>query len=201
MEAQAPENDTFFIRAAMISGKLTSVIETAKRLSLAAKNAKAIAMRAGSQARGFQPLTDFINEIGVNTQNLARTINEESLYMSRCASARLHIQEAQRQFTATLNKDPENTEVISEIIARSELEMRQLNTKIENHLKVLRYQIDEIIKSVRAAGVISTSSRIEAINSKNHRTDLETVANTVDESANYINTVVRDCQHILSAGG
>ena len=195
-----PQQDDFFIKAAMISGKLTSVIETAKQLSLAAKNARAIAMRAGTQARGFKPITDFINDMGMNTQELVGAINKESLDMSRSASSLLQLQQAHARYLLVLEKIPDSgREKVKSIIHETEHDIKELTDKVNNHLYKLRNEIDEIIKSIKAAGIISTTSRIEAINSNEYRSGLETVASTVDEAAKHISAIVNECRHALMA--
>jgi hypothetical protein len=59
-----------FVAVASIAAELSAVMHVAKEISLAAANAKAIAFRAGEKAKGFQPITDFINELAKETIEL-----------------------------------------------------------------------------------------------------------------------------------
>jgi ODP family beta lactamase len=56
-----------------------AVMNVAKDISLAAANAKAIAFRAGEKAKGFQPITDFINELTKDAIQVVVIINQKAL--------------------------------------------------------------------------------------------------------------------------
>jgi len=71
-----------FIAVASITSELSAVVVIAKEISLAAANAKAIAFRAGDKAKGYQPITDFINELAKETINRVATINELAILLS-----------------------------------------------------------------------------------------------------------------------
>ena len=86
-----------FIAVASITSELSAVMVVAKEISLAAANAKAIAFRAGDKAKGFQPITDFINELAKETIELVTNINIYALVLYR-----LTVDEFQR--TAAYNK-------------------------------------------------------------------------------------------------
>jgi len=72
-----------FIAVASITSELSAVMVVAKEISLAAANAKAIAFRAGDKAKGFQPITDFINELAKETIELVTKINVHALLLYR----------------------------------------------------------------------------------------------------------------------
>ncbi|MDD5754268.1 MAG: chemotaxis protein, partial [Methylococcales bacterium] len=72
-----------FIAVASITSELSAVMVVAKEISLAAANAKAIAFRAGDKAKGFQPITDFINELAKETIELVTNINVYALLLYR----------------------------------------------------------------------------------------------------------------------
>ncbi len=70
-----------FVAIASIAADLSVIMEVAEEISLAAANAKAIAFRAGEKAKGFQPITDFINELAKNTITLVDEINQQALLL------------------------------------------------------------------------------------------------------------------------
>nr|WP_239649681.1 hypothetical protein [Methylocucumis oryzae] len=72
-----------FVAVASITSELSAVMVVAKEISLAAANAKAIAFRAGDKAKGFQPITDFINELAKETIELVTAINIYALSLYR----------------------------------------------------------------------------------------------------------------------
>jgi uncharacterized membrane-anchored protein len=73
-----------FIAVATITSELSAVVVIAKEISLAAANAKAIAFREGDKARDFQPITDFISDLGKEMieRVAAITVNEFRMAVS-----------------------------------------------------------------------------------------------------------------------
>ena len=71
-----------FLAVASVQAELFAVKRISRRISLSAKNAKAIAARAGSQALGFHSITDFIDDVAINTTQLVEKINAEALKLS-----------------------------------------------------------------------------------------------------------------------
>ncbi len=94
----ASQNKSQFVAVASIAAELSAVMEVAKEISLAAANAKAIAFRAGEKAKGFQPITDFINELAKDTIQLVNNINEHALKLYRLTVKQHRMTEACRRF-------------------------------------------------------------------------------------------------------
>ncbi len=68
-----------FVAVASIAAELSAVMNVAKDISLAAANAKAIAFRAGEKVKGFQPITDFINDLTKDAIQVVVIINQKAL--------------------------------------------------------------------------------------------------------------------------
>ena len=75
MNLKHDDNTNQFLAVASVQAELFAVTHISKRISLSAKNAKAIAARAGSQALGFHPITDFIDDVATNITMLVEKIN------------------------------------------------------------------------------------------------------------------------------
>ena len=87
----------FFVSVATVAAGLGQVRRIARELSLAAINAQVIALRAGSQAAGFRPITDFIDETAQATAKLVNGIESGTLTVSRSAVAERRAAEALRR--------------------------------------------------------------------------------------------------------
>ncbi len=193
------KQDQYFVPAATVVGKLRAVRKTAREISLAAKNAKAIAARAGTKADGFRPITDFIDELGRETRTLVESIEVTALKMSREAVQTHRAQDAYRRFCAAAalldRPDPAIDRLIAQCAATMETHRAAMLRTTEQLLELL----DSIRLQVRAARVISTRSRVEAIRAEEHGLSLNVVSETVETAADRIRDSVSDCVSCLRA--
>ena len=74
-----------FVALASIAAELHSVMQVAWGVSLAAKNAKVISAQSGDKGRGFQPITEFIDEISQQAMQGVKAINDEALHLTKIA--------------------------------------------------------------------------------------------------------------------
>jgi len=89
-----------FVVAAIVAADLFTVRTIAREIALGAKNAKVLAVRVGDRARGFQPLTAFIDDLASQTIGLADKVDRESLALSRVAVAEARTADSQGRFVA-----------------------------------------------------------------------------------------------------
>ena len=163
-------------------------------MSISVKNAKAIANRAGAKARGFSPITDFINDMSMETMRIVSKINQESVALSQVAIKELRAREAFCHFDNAL-KIAESSEFRSSMLEN----MKQLNDeKDERHSELLRYAkllgdlMDEIMKLMAVANVIVSNSRIEAVSADEYRANLEGIATDIENACNIIRQRVQE---------
>jgi len=78
--------DQAFVALAKISRELYLATSKAKEVSLIAKNARALAVRAGDKVLGFKAITDFIDDLATSTIQLAKEINKQALEISHMAA-------------------------------------------------------------------------------------------------------------------
>ncbi len=190
-----------FVGVASIAAQLSEVMAVAKEISLAAANAKAIAFRAGEKARGFQPITDFINDLAKETMAKVNGINRNALNLYGLTVNNHRAQYAYRQllkaerlavsapYHATLSLAREQAGQRSE---RSEIQFQQ-------YVGRLLDQLNEVKHPARAARVIAANSRIEASQSGEYLQSLQAVAESVDNAAQVIHDNVQYCCAALSA--
>ncbi len=189
----------FFASAATVAGSLISVMHIAKEISLAAKNAKAIAERAGEKANGFRPITDFIDEMGHETISLVKSINTKALEVSRIAVDELRANDAYQRFlTAKEYADKDAISSIQRLIDAASEELSEHGVALKKEKSKLVDLLIEIKTQMRASAVISTCSRVEATQAEEHETSLGVVAENVDTATSKIAMIVKDCDDLLN---
>ncbi|HBA65253.1 MAG TPA: chemotaxis protein [Methylococcaceae bacterium] len=189
-----------FVAVASIAAELSAVMEVAKEISLAAANAKAIAFRAGEKARGFQPITDFINELAKETITLVNAINEHALLLYRLTVNEYRTSTAFNKFQSA-TKMAEGAQYQSSLQASTEaVEQRMLECRkqFKRHVGQLLDQLQEVMHPARAARVIAANSRIEASQAGEYLLSLQAVAESVDRAAQIIHNNVQRCRSALN---
>jgi len=195
MDIQEPA----FVSSASVAAELATVSQIAKEMSISVKNAKAIANRAGAKARGFSPITDFIDEMSVETMKLVNRINAESVELSTIAISDLRNQESYEKFLeVTINS--QNSKYIGSLEASVS---RVRNRRYEGHVKLIKFSkmlqnlLDDIGQRMAVANVIVSNSRIEAVNAEEYRANLESIANDIEASCEVIRERVKVSQNRL----
>ncbi|WP_419612709.1 hypothetical protein [Thiolapillus sp.] len=194
------QNKTQFVAIASIAAELSAVMDVAREISLAAANAKAIAFRAGEKARGFQPITDFINELVKETIALVNEINAQAVDLYQLTVKEYRMTETYNSFQQVRN-------LVDGALYRQSLEashaaarQRMLETRRQFNLHVIRLldSLGEVMHPARAARVIAANSRIEASQAGEYLQSLQAVAESVDNAAKIIHDKVQRCRSALS---
>ena len=189
----------FFVSAATVAGNLVSVMHIAKEISLAAKNAKAIAERAGEKANGFRPITDYIDEIGYETMSLVNAINKEALEVSRIAVNELRAKEVYQKLLSAKEYIGEDVPVsVEKLIQEASERLSEHTIELEKDKARLIHLLEEIKNQMRASAVISTCSRVEATQAEEYETSLQVVSENVDAASKKITMIVNDCDDLLA---
>ncbi|MDD1622940.1 MAG: chemotaxis protein [Methylococcaceae bacterium] len=189
-----------FVAVASIAAELSAVMEVAKEISLAAANAKAIAFRAGEKARGFQPITDFINDLAKDTIALVNRINEHALQLYRVTVNEQRTTDACKRFetVALLAADAAYADSLTWPLQQAQLRMHDCRREFDTHVGTLLDQLTEVMHPARAARVIAANSRIEASQAGEYLQSLQAVAESVDHAAQIIHDKVHRCRSALS---
>jgi hypothetical protein len=189
-----------FVAVASIAAELSAVMEVAKEISLAAANAKAIAFRAGEKAKGFQPITDFINELAKETIALVNNINENALQLYRLTVKEYRISDACRRFekVAAISADALYAESMAQPLQRATQRRLLCQRQFAGHVAELLAQLADVMHPARAARVIAANSRIEASQAGEYLQSLQAVAESVDHAAQIIHDKVHKCRSALS---
>lgn len=188
-----------FVSSASMAAELELVAKVAKDMSISVKNAKAIANRAGAKARGFSPITDFIDEMSIDTMKLVSAINSESTALSRVAISELRTREAYTKFIQVKVKSNDTRHIASLNASIETLRVKQEQEQAEliKYAKKLKSLMDDISQKMAVANVIVSNSRIEAVNAEEYRSNLETIADDIDKSCETIRNRVNQSFHRL----
>ncbi len=189
-----------FVAVASIAAELSAVMEVAKEISLAAANAKAIAFRAGEKARGFQPITDFINDLAKETIELVNRINEHALQLYRVTVNEQRTTDACKRFEMVAARvgDAAYADSLAWPLQQSRARMLECRREFDIHVGTLLDQLAEVMHPARAARVIAANSRIEASQAGEYLQSLQAVAESVDHAAQIIHDKVHRCRSALS---
>ncbi len=189
-----------FVAVASIAAELSAVMDVAKEISLAAANAKAIAFRAGEKAKGFQPITDFINELAKETIALVETINEHALLLYQLTVNEHRMSNVHRQFklVSEMAVNAAYEESMHLPLEHAEQKMLQCKRDFKLNVAQLLDQLAEVMHPARAARVIAANSRIEASQAGEYLQSLQAVAESVDKAAQVIHDNVQRCRSALS---
>jgi hypothetical protein len=189
-----------FVAVASITSELTAVMVVAKEISLAAANAKAIAFRAGDKAKGFQPITDFINELAKETIELVTSINVHalSLYRLTVNEYRRTVAYNKFQLAAKLADNAVYAKSMQVPVNNAKLRMEECQRQFERDVGLLLGQLETVMRHARAARVIAANSRIEASQAGEYLQNLQAVAESVDKAAHTIHDNVQRCRMALS---
>jgi len=189
-----------FVAVASIAAELSAVMDVAKEISLAAANAKAIAFRAGEKAKGFQPITDFINELAKETIDLVETINEHALSLYQLTVNEHRMSDAYKKFelVSVLSKGAVYETSLEQPMVIAQQKMIDCRRRFKSNVTQLLDQLAEVMHPARAARVIAANSRIEASQAGEYLQSLQAVAESVDNAAQVIHDNVQRCRTALS---
>jgi len=189
-----------FVAVASIAAELSAVMGVAKEISLAAANAKAIAFRAGEKAKGFQPITDFINELAKDTIALVNDINEHALTLYQLTVNEYRMTYAHDKFeqVKVLAQGAAYSESLELPLTNSTQTMLECRRDFKMSVTQLLDQLAEVMHPARAARVIAANSRIEASQAGEYLQSLQAVAESVDNAAQVIHDNVQRCRTALS---
>lgn len=187
-----------FITAASVSAELHQAMIEARGLALTAKNARAVAVRAGSKTVGFRAITDFIEELASAIISQSRVINRHAEQLSTQAVTAWHSDNAQQHFEWVQGQQPEYLDSIKPRMLECKARVTSLNHELQLGLRTLIGQIDESHKHIRTANLIATSSHVEAATAGDFREQLEVIADNIRKTADRIATHLNRANALLN---
>ncbi len=187
--SQAPRPQIFVV-AAQVAAELHFVMKQARSLSLTAKNARVIAVRAGHQASGFNAITDFIETLSTTTISQAQAINQIAIRVSKLA-----VDYQRRKGVITRLQRVQKVASDAEFIASTQAPFTAVNATYQalrerfyKDLQQLQEVIVEAQLHMRSAKVIATSSKVEA----NQAGEFEAALMVIAENIETISETIKD---------
>lgn len=187
-----------FITAASISAELHQAMMEARGLALTAKNARALAVRAGSRTVGFRAITDFIEELASAIIQQSQAINNDAEHLSNQAVSAWRSDMANERFHWVRAQNSTHADSISGRILACEQRSGSLNQELQHGLRRLIDQLEESRKHIRTANLIATSSHVEASSAGDFRGQLEVIADNIRETAERIGGHLNRANALLS---
>tara|TARA_Y100000296_G_C5132936_1_gene236576 strand:+ start:520 stop:1128 length:609 start_codon:yes stop_codon:yes gene_type:complete len=187
-----------FITAASVSAELHQAMTEARGLALTAKNARAVAVRAGSKTVGFRAITDFIEELASAIIAQSRVINHHAEKLSNQAVVAWQAENAITFFREVEREKPEHLASIQPRIRECDQNLASLDHELQIGLRDLIGQIDESNKHIRTANLIATSSHVEAATAGDFREQLEVIADNIRKTADRIASHLHRANSLLS---
>jgi hypothetical protein len=187
-----------FITAAAISAELHQAMLEARGLALTAKNARALAVRAGSRTVGFRAITDFIEELASTIIRQSQNINVLAEHLSQQAVNAWRADMASKHFdwVCTQNSRYQNSLTVS--IDECKAKQLALSIELQKGISLLTDQLEESRKQIRTANLIATSSHVEASSAGEFRRQLEVIADTIRATAGQIGAHLTKATALLS---
>jgi len=187
-----------FVVLAKISRELYLATKTAQEVSLIAKNARALTVRAGDKVLGFKAITNFIDDLATTTIQLATTINKQALEVATLASQLQRKLYGLEQFDRILNDEKavyrdsciKPRKILLTEIERNEREQKQQLNRLESNLS-------DIQQEIRSAGIIALNAKVESAKSPEYQASLDVIADDILDSTNHIKERIDRSQSIM----
>ncbi len=176
--------ETVLIAAATVTSELSEVSQVAKNMTLSVMNAKTISQCAGESARGFHPITDYIEDIAKNIDHLVIQISEEARTLSRLSVIYSQSEIGLKRYETVIRKakDAAHVSSLKGIMQKLYDEFENCRTLLLRKLESLSVSLDDMKNITRSSIVISIMSRVEAAGAFEFRKDLEVVADNLESS-------------------
>jgi len=188
------------IKTASVAAELDKAESIARELSLAAKNARFVVFRAGSQAAGLTVITSYFAELAENTIQLVHTINDISSRVAvdsvREWKANLligHLKSAREDLF-----EDEHKQVMKQVINKATAMMQGISENLKRELNRLDAQLEEIQSLMRAASVIVVTYRLESNRTGEFEQNLREMADNIQRLTNQIKERATHSRRILT---
>ena len=178
-----------FISVANVASELSRAQSIAVELSIISKNARALAVRAGSTAAGFNEITRFIEGLSKLTIDAAEFVSGIATTQTKSANELFRIYSLLSMLDHVKERsEPEQRLEITPIYSKIQQNAESLRDKINAKLKELIDSLDETKMELRATQVVSVVSRVESVRAnKDFQDSLNSVADKVSNAGNRIN--------------
>lgn len=194
------DHNKLTIAAAMVAAELHFAELTARQLTISAKNAAAIVLRAGSRAAGLSVISSFYDELAGKTIKLARAINTTAISLSVITVAEWRTTTALSRIRQAYSKaqDSQFRSRILPLEARITEQLTEIEARFQSLLGALNSDLQEIQKHMRAIDVVAVTSRLEAHRTGEFKEGLLQMANTIQQQTSDIKAHITRSMTLLN---
>jgi hypothetical protein len=191
-EVQSGQSNTV-ISVAAIAADLHMVNQIAWNVSITAKNAMIISAQAGEKARGFAPITRFIDEIAQSAIESTRHVEYESIRLTRLSAHYLRTRDAYGRFDKVTHQAQGARFLDSFLPKLRECSQRVQDEAVQlyQQLQLLNEYMQELDQNMGAALAVASVCRIEASRAGEYRDNLGVVADSLETAAHSIKALVK----------
>ncbi len=189
-----------FVIAAEIAARLYRATRVAEQLSLTAKNAHAVSARAGQQATGFRAITSFIEDLAMTTISQASLISQQAVEVAMLATNRERTTQALNHFISIEQRaaDALYIDSIQAPANTARQTLMGLDLEFRDKLMNLELQLEETQQQIRAASIISSTSKVEASQAGKFKPQLDVIAENIALAADEIKNYLRQARQLLT---
>lgn len=189
-----------FVIAAEIAARLYRATRVAEQLSLTAKNAHAVSARAGQQASGFRAITSFIEDLAMTTISQASFISLHAVEIAALATNRERTIQALNHFVSIEQRaaDARYIDSIHAPTNAARQTLKGLDQSFRDKLLNLELQLEETQQQIRAASIISSTSKVEASQAGKFKPQLDVIAENIALAADEIKSYLHQARQLLT---
>jgi hypothetical protein len=194
MAESSSERNNTVISVATIAADLHKVMHIAWSVSIAAKNAMIISAQAGEQARSFQPITRFIDEIAHTTIDSTQQVERESIRVTRLSAQYLRSRDAYTRFNKVRvsGSGARYLHTFLPVVDQCLERLQEQSSLLYRQLRLLGEFMEELDMNMRAALAVASVCRIEASRAGEYRNNLSAVADSLESAAHSIKEMVKE---------
>ncbi len=189
------DSNRSFMSAALVASELYRAKTIAQELSITSKNARALAVRAGSTAAGFNEITNFIEGLAKITIDTANQVNAKAVKLTQLASSLFRTFDLLSRLKKSAEQASDfDAHSLSHLIHITQKKVEKTQQASQKQATQLRLQLNETRRELRAAKIVTVVARVESARAEIKMQDaLNAVADRVADASERIN------RHIYTA--
>ncbi len=181
------ENAKAYVLSGSVASELHAMTDVAGQVSIIAKNARALAIRAGESVAGFRAITGFIEEISQFSSQRGEAIDQMATDVSRMSVENIRMGDALTRFNPAFNSDAKYKSSLRYRMQFLNDASDELIQNFRRTIRRLRTEIEEIGGQLRGIQLMVTSSRVEASGAGDFKEGLNSVADQLAKAYETMN--------------
>lgn len=188
------------LASARVAGEVYQVGIIARKLSLAAKNAMAMVMRAGSTASGLRVVSDFFSELANDAITSAAEIHQSAVVISHNSVSQWRMNSFTSSMSRAIELNPES-ETLKTLNRETQQQVDAKRSSLQSDFRkewsqLINY-LDDIDQQIKASGVIAVNFRLEALETGQQTQLLNHMAKDIDNLSSQIKEHVQRSLKLL----